>query len=299
MPLTPKIFVSVPNDYWLPTEQRDFKRGILQKLRASGFEPIVLGEFGDQRVWTLQGVSELLAVCQGMVIIGSLRVDGITLEGNHRQEYLLTEWSHMEGVMALERRLPLLLLIEEGAAARGLLDASLALRRLVYPRKADANYLLHQDFIDAYDGWAALVNKRYDVFFGFCGKAKAPANKIKNYLTRSLQVKVLSWTEGSSPGRSIYEQIESWSQQTMGGIFLFSKDDELTPGGQFAPRDNVVLEAGLFAGIKGKARTMIILEEGAKLPSDLSNDVYAKLTSRIDITSIKDDLRRFITRNFG
>lgn len=300
MPLTPKIFVSVPNDYWLTPQQQDFKLGIIRTLQTSGFQPIVLGEYGDQNVWTLKTLRDLLAVCQGMVIIGSLRVEGRTLAGNNRNEIHLTEWSHMEGVMALERDLPLLLLIEEDATARGLLDPSLALRRLVYPRNADANFLIQPAFDTAYKAWEALVKKRNDVFFGYCSKAKDTAKKIKSFLqTKQLGVKVQSW-EGNKPGRSIYAEIERAAQQTMGGIFLFTKDDELTtPAGSFAPRDNVVFEAGLFAGIKGKERTLIILEEGAKLPSDLSNDIYAKLVDRSDISSIKDALRSFITSNFG
>jgi len=49
-------------------------------------------------------------------------------------------------------------------------------------------------------------------------------------------------------------------------------DDTVTTADsqQRAPRDNVVYEAGYFAGAKGLYRSIIICEEGAKVPTDLA-----------------------------
>ncbi len=49
-----------------------------------------------------------------------------------------------------------------------------------------------------------------------------------------------------------------------GGIFLFTKDDNLADHGRpdrFVPRDNVVFEAGFFSGLRGKRHLLIIREK--------------------------------------
>ena len=78
----------------------------------------------------------------------------------------------------------------------------------------------------------------------------------------------------------------------MTGIFLFTKDDELHQPDKviFAPRDNVVLEAGYFLKAKGHARTIIILEKGAKWPSDLHGLLYVHLEDRNELQSIQNSL---------
>lgn len=59
------------------------------------------------------------------------------------------------------------------------------------------------------------------------------------------------------------------------GIFLFTKDNPLVgiDENQASPRDNVVFEAGYFMHAKGKERTLIIREEGTKMPADLGGNI--------------------------
>ena len=64
--------------------------------------------------------------------------------------------------------------------------------------------------------------------------------------------------------------------------------------GQAAPRDNVVFEAGYFMHAKGKDRTLIIREEGAKLPADVGGNIYLHLKNRDDISTIHTNLKRFL-----
>ena len=98
------------------------------------------------------------------------------------------------------------------------------------------------------------------------------------------------------PARSILQQIESASQRCSAGVFLFTKDDELVKVGsksRSVPRDNVVFEAGYFAGTKEKSRVLIVLQDGAKMPADLGGDIYASLSDSGNIDSIKPVLRQF------
>ena len=75
-------------------------------------------------------------------------------------------------------------------------------------------------------------------------------------------------------------------------------DDKLAEAGkkEFAPRDNVVYEAGYFAGAKGRKASLIIRQEGAKVPSDLGGILYLKLAKRGDISSLETQLRNWLER---
>ena len=61
-----------------------------------------------------------------------------------------------------------------------------------------------------------------------------------------------------------------------------------------APRDNVVFEAGYFMHAVGKERTLIIREEGAKMPADVGGAIYLDLKDRNNTASIETALRKFI-----
>jgi predicted nucleotide-binding protein len=84
----------------------------------------------------------------------------------------------------------------------------------------------------------------------------------------------------------ILDQIEQAAARSVGGIFLFTNDDDLADPGpepKAVPRDNVVFEAGYFIGLKGKRNVLIVREHGSKMPADLGGDIYAPLSNRADI----------------
>jgi len=120
---------------------------------------------------------------------------------------------------------------------------------------------------------------------------------------RSLGARVLDWKTDLIPGRTILDQIEEAAACTTGGIFLFTKDDDLKPDDlgnhdraeTAVPRDNVVFEAGYFIGLKGKHNVLIIRESGSKMPADLGGDIYASLKDRSDIAPIERTLSAFLS----
>jgi predicted nucleotide-binding protein len=77
----------------------------------------------------------------------------------------------------------------------------------------------------------------------------------------------------------------------MGGIFLFTKDDETITG------DNVFFEAGYFMHAKGADKTIMIREEGAKMPAGMGGRAYLSLQNRDDISPIEQDLEKFVVNN--
>jgi predicted nucleotide-binding protein len=147
------------------------------------------------------------------------------------------------------------------------------------------------------------LEERVDVFLGYCGRSKPIAQKVKRFL-ESLKAKVLDWEMDFIPGRTILEQIEAAAKRSVGGIFLFTKDDDLSDGTSTAiavPRDNVVFEAGYFIGVKGKRNVLIVRETNSKMPADLGGDIYASLPDRgdkpaeeVSIEPIERTLKAFV-----
>jgi len=119
---------------------------------------------------------------------------------------------------------------------------------------------------------------------------------LKNYL-KSIDVTVLDWKTDFIAGRSILTQIEEAASRCSGGIFLFTKDDEHAgndSGEAWAPRDNVVFEAGYFVALKGKRNVLIVLEKDSKMPADLGGDIYAVLPDRVDIGPVERIVSAFV-----
>lgn len=114
------------------------------------------------------------------------------------------------------------------------------------------------------------------IFLGSSGKQE----KLLQALTHGLgdMARVEPWTTSFNPGTSTLERLLELTRQVDFAAFVFAQDDWTTsapsassrPGqAQASPRDNVVFEAGLFGGVLGMRRTLILHANEAKLPSDL------------------------------
>ncbi|HSF56856.1 MAG TPA: TIR domain-containing protein [Candidatus Binatia bacterium] len=74
------------------------------------------------------------------------------------------------------------------------------------------------------------------------------------------------------------------------------QDDELFGEENWAPRDNVIFEMGLFMEAKGRERVLVVREQGAKMPADIGGGIYLGLRDRNDITPIQTKLLEFIDK---
>jgi len=137
-----------------------------------------------------------------------------------------------------------------------------------------------------------------DMFIGYCSKAAKTAEALDMFFTKR-GCRVLRWETDFLAGRHILQEIERMDHTCASGIFLFTKDDPLDEQIRneerlAAPRDNVVFEAGYFMSRRGPKRTLIILENGAKMPADLGGIIRVNLKDRTDISPIEKDLEKWL-----
>lgn len=201
------------------------------------------------------------------------------------------------GIAAIVAKKPVVPIGTFGGASRQLLQAldSLdhALKSSDSSRKFSVlgNKVWHPDLLDTVFDLGGLSGDR--VFFGYCSKASATAGIIKQYL-ESLGLKVIDWVSDFNSGRVILDEIHAAISSSKFGVFLFSPDDDPVEENekQRPPRDNVIFETGYFMSAHGRDRTIIIVQEGAKVLADYGGHIYLSLKNPSDISTIKGQLHR-------
>jgi hypothetical protein len=118
------------------------------------------------------------------------------------------------------------------------------------------------------------------VFVGSSTEALHIATETLGLLRESGQLEVNLWKDEFPPGPTAIETLVKAISKYDFGMFIISKDDELRRGDQLvmAPRDNVVLELGMFIGARGRRRTFVLAPidlAALKLPSDLAGVTLA------------------------
>jgi predicted nucleotide-binding protein with TIR-like domain len=294
---TKRIYVSGPLEENLLPAHRGIRNAILERIPKWGFT--LRGFYGrgtsDGYNWDPEGISGLIDRCHGMLVLAFPRWRQVMIEGGVLEEFATTEYVHVEGTLAVARSKPVLVIRHEDVRERGVLGHEMTGRAVTVPRTAEVGWLDEWSFSQGVDAWAKKVHKSKDVFLGYCSEAYTPAKKIKQFLENE-GVSVLDWQSDFSMGENIFEQIKQAAERCSCGIFLFTKDDEFgASGAKAAPRDNVVFEAGYFSSAKGKSRTVIILQTGAKFPADLGGDVYVALKNPANIGPIEAPIRNKLT----
>ncbi|HEX9734247.1 MAG TPA: nucleotide-binding protein [Thermoanaerobaculia bacterium] len=310
MQITRRIYVSLPADPWLPPNLNSLKWGIVEEIEKLGYTPEIFtnprGKPGlaSAKAWSPRDADEIARRCVGAAILGMPRWQ--FQDGEGRPVLLPTEFNHYEGALARTLGLPTLVLVQRDVRRRVVFDMSFGGYVGEFGPEADVAWLHTDAFRVPFDYWKALLAERRDVFLGYCSRSAATAGAIKRYLL-SLGARVLDWQTDFIPGRTIIDQIEQAAARSIGGIFLFTKDDDLVDSGQAdndlvdsgqadkaVPRDNVVFEAGYFSGLKGKRNVLIVREEGSKMPADLSGDIYALLSDKTKIAPIERAIEAFM-----
>jgi hypothetical protein len=299
MPITRRIYVSLPADPWLPDNMNQLKWGIVEEIEKLGYNPEIFTNpkgtdgLASAISWHPRDADEIARRCAGAAIIGMPRWRFQDANGN--PVLLPTEFNHYEGGLAHTLGLPTLVLVQRDVRRRVVFDMNFGGYIGEFAPDADVGWLHTDEFRVPFNYWKRRLKQRQDVFLGYSSASSAIATAVKNYLL-ILGARVLDWQTDLIPGRTILEQIEAAAARSIGGVFLFTKDDDLADQSKTiaAPRDNVVFEAGYFIGVKGKHNVLIIRESGSKMPADLGGDIYASLPNRDSIEPIQQSLAAFL-----
>jgi hypothetical protein len=300
LPITRRIYVSLPADPWLPRNLNELKWGIVEEIEKLDYVPEIFtnpkGKPGlaSAKAWNPRDADEIARRCVGAAILGMPRWTFQDVQG--QLALLPTEFNHYEGALVRTLGLPTLVLVQQNVRRRVVFDMSFGGYVGEFDPSADLGWLHTDQFRVPFHYWKNLLDERRDVFLGYSSSSEITAASIKRFLL-SLGAKVLDWQTDFIPGRTILDQIEQAAARSIGGIFLFTKDDDLADHGQLdkaVPRDNVVFEAGYFIGLKGKRNVLIIRESGSKMPADLGGDIYASLPDKANISPIERTLSAFM-----
>jgi hypothetical protein len=295
-----RVYISMPAETWLSQKQNDLKWAVVAEIEKLGYEgQVFVGPGGGQglpagRGWSLADCDAVMRRCIAAAIIGFPKWRFSIGKHDFR---LATEYCHHEGAVAHTYGLPLLTIAEQGIEPRLLFNPHAGLEIISVPLDADTSWLSTRAFRGPFENWKRKLERRRDVFLGYCGSSSGTARNLKRFLEKDLEITVLDWQTDFAPGRSILQQIEEAATRCSTGIFLFTQDDKVADDAQASkavPRDNVVFEAGFFSHAKGKDRVLIIREEGAKMPADLGGDIYAPLQNRADLSSVEPYVKRFV-----
>lgn len=291
----PRIFISCIYKLERESPQKKIKNEIIKRVEEAGFEPQIFLESGLllMQPWNFNTIHDIMQRCQGAVILGLSK--WILEDGNNQTFKMPTEYNHYEGSLALAQKLPTLILLEEGLQERGIFYSGGGNIFNHIPPNPSTEWYREGYFKSMFDIWQHQVKSRYEVFLGYSSAAKSTAQAIIGFLTGRLNLRVKEYGTGFRSGSTILEEIEEASNTCICGIFLFTADDPLSGETNIAaPRDNVIFEAGYFMKARGKERTLIIREQGAKMPADIGGNIYLHFKDRNDISSITSDIQYFI-----
>jgi hypothetical protein len=82
------------------------------------------------------------------------------------------------------------------------------------------------------------------------------------------------------PGEYIFPQLKNIANSVDAAILIFGEDDKTWCRGGIvnSPRDNILIEYGLFSSILGPKRTIIVRVSNSKMPTDIDGIVYVNIS---------------------
>lgn len=103
------------------------------------------------------------------------------------------------------------------------------------------------------------------------GHDEAKWRELKEMLEDRFELDVVIMQQQAGRSRTFIEKFEQEAKPCNAAIALLTPDDIIHEEGEECgqPRPNVVFELGWFAGKYGRHRTLMVVREGTKIPSDL------------------------------
>src|SRR4051794_41015485 len=126
MPITRRIYVSLPADAWLSDNLNELKWGIVEEIEKLGYTPEIFTNrkgrpgLASAKAWHPRDADEIARRCAGAAILGMARW---RFRDTDDQSVLLpTEFNHYEGALARTLGLPTLVLVQRDLRRRVVFD---------------------------------------------------------------------------------------------------------------------------------------------------------------------------------
>ena len=120
------------------------------------------------------------------------------------------------------------------------------------------------------------------IFIGSSGESRKTAEEIAAFVVECGH-EPMPWYNKKAfpPGDITFTRLFQLSKEVDGAVFVFSEDDQVLIRGKqnFQPRDNVILEFGLFARSLGPYRSIICIVGEPSLPVDIAGLTWIKVTN--------------------
>jgi predicted nucleotide-binding protein len=108
----------------------------------------------------------------------------------------------------------------------------------------------------------------------FIGHGRSPLwSQVERYLEREANISTINFESEPHAGESIVPILEGMLQQATFAVLILTAEDETASGDKRA-RQNVIHEAGLFQGLLGFRRAIILRQEGVEEFSNIDGLQY-------------------------
>lgn len=158
------VFVSVGRPF--SKSQEDFVARLEKHLESNGFRPRTVGRTDFTHTKPLQLVDNLMDKCAGALIIAFERISierGYDRRGSTQQvalagERLATPWNQIESGIAYAKRVPILVVKEEGVRGEGLLEKGYDW--FVHSTPLTEDFVNSPEFLGTFKSWSLEAKKR-------------------------------------------------------------------------------------------------------------------------------------------
>jgi hypothetical protein len=108
----------------------------------------------------------------------------------------------------------------------------------------------------------------------FIGHGRSPLwSRVERFIERELNINTIDFESEPHAGESIVPVLEGMLQKATFAVLILTAEDETTSGAKRA-RQNVIHEAGLFQGLLGFRRAIILRQEGVEEFSNVAGLQY-------------------------
>ena len=142
-----------------------------------------------------------------------------------------------------------------------------------------------------------MTDLKPKIFIGSSGDGLAIAEQVRTNLSSIGDCFVWKDSGVWEPNRSTFDNLLRMTGYFDFGVFVATMDDVTLTKDVLVlePRDNVILEMALFLGALGRNKSLLLVEEGVKLPSDF-NGIFMEQFKKADSGSIAKACMQYATR---